>query len=367
MVVTLRYRGSNCLRQRLILSLLTGKGLVIEDIRPDNDDGHGQGLRQYETNLLELIKQITSGSNVQISRNRLQFNPGTLVGGEFKFDCHIDRSIGYYLEVLLALAPFCKKPLQATLNGVTNDQIDPNVDALKASALPLIKRFIGEVEGTKLELKVLARGYKPEGGGSILFTCPVVRQLQPVQLTEAGKVKRVRGVSVAARVSPQMANRLIDTSKGMLLRFLPDVYIYSDHNKGKTSGLSPGFSLTLSAETTEGCVYTASSVSNSKGSGGGPTVPEDLAKEATHLLFEEIQRGGCVDSICQSLAITLMAFNQKDVSTLRFGSLTTYTIHYLRHLKEFCGLTFKLESCDNDEVLATCSGIGYKNLSKPTY
>lgn len=363
MVVSLKFRGSNCLRQRLILSLLTGKIIVIEEIRPDED----QDLKGHEKNLLELVRKITSGTHVQLSRARLQFSPGTLIGGQFIHDCQLERSISYYLEVILALAPFCKTPIQATLNGVTDDQIDPTVDALKLSALPLLKRFLGDVEQPKLDLKVVCRGFKPEGGGSVSFSCPIVRQLQPVQCSDAGKVKRVRGVSVAARVSPQMSNRLIDTSKGMLLRFLPDVYLYSDHTKGKTSGLSPGFALTLSAETTEGCIYTSSAVSNSKGSGKVPTIPEDLAKEATHLLFEEIHRGGCVDAVCQSLALTMMAFNQKDVSTMRLGSLTTYTIHYLRHLKEFCGLTFKLESCDNDEVLATCAGIGYKNLSKPTY
>lgn len=336
--------------------------MVIEDIRPDDD-----GIRDYETNLLELVEKITNGTKLHYTKSKIQLNPGTIIGGEFKHDCHVHRSISYYLEVLLSLAPFCKRPLHATLNGVTNEQIDPTVDALKASALPILKKFIGDVEGTKLDIKVSARGFKPDGGGQVILTCPVVRQLQPVQLIEAGKIKRIRGVAVAARVSPQMANRLIDTSKGMLLRFLPDVYIYSDHNKGKTSGLSPGFSLTLSAETTEGCIYTASAVSNSKGSGLGPSIPEDLARDATYMLFEEIRRGGCVDSICQSLALVLMAFNQKDVSKLRFGSLTTYTIHFLRHLKEFCGLTFSLEPNDDNEVVATCSGIGYKNLSRPTY
>lgn len=363
MVVSLRFRGSNCFRQRVILSLLTAKTVIIDDIRPD-DDGC---LREHEKSLLELIKTITSGTNIQISRGRLQINPGTIVGGEVSHDCHVERSISYYLEALLCLAPFCKKPLKATLKGVTNDQIDPDLDAIKASSLPLLKRFMGDVEGTKLDLKILARGFKPEGGGSVLLTCPVIKQLQPVQLTEAGKIRRVRGVAVAARVSPQMGNRLIDTSKGLLLRFLPDVYIYSDHTKGKTSGQSPGFSLSLSAETTEGCILTAGAVSNSKGSGKGPTIPEDLAKEATYSLYEEIERGGCVDSINQGLALTLMAFNQKDVSTIRFGPLTTYTIHYLRHLKEFCGLTFKLDSCDGGEVIATCAGIGFRNLSKPSY
>lgn len=362
MVPPLRFRGSNCLRQRIILSLLTGRSIIIEDIRPDEN-----GIQGYETNLLELVEKVTSGTKIQQSSSRIQMSPGTIIGGSFSHNCHLDRSISYYLEVILAIAPFCKRPLEATLAGITNDQIDPTVDAMKASALPLLKRFIGDVEGSKLDIKVNARGFRPEGGGQILVTCPMVRQLQPIQLDEAGKIKRIRGIAVAARVSPQMSNRMIDTSKGMMLQFLPDIYIYSDHNKGKTSGLSPGFAISLSAETTEGCIYTASAVSNHKGSGDGPSIPEDLAKDATYKLFEEINRGGCVDSISQSLALTMMAFNQRDVSKVRLGPLTIYTVHFLRHLKEFCGLTFELDSSAHPEVIATCMGVGFKNLSRPTY
>lgn len=344
------------------MSLLTGKTIVIDDIRPEEN-----GVQDYEVSLLELVELITSGTKIQNTGSRIQLTPGTLIGGEIKHNCCLSRSISYYLEVLLSIAPFCKRPLQATLSGVTNDQLDPNVDALKASAIPVIKRFIGDIEGTKVDLKVNARGFKPDGGGQVLFTCPIVRQLNPVQFLEADKIERVRGVAVASRVSPQMANRMIETSKGMLLNFLPNVYIYSDHHKGKTSGLSPGFSISLSAETKGGCVYTSSAVSNSKGSGLGPSVPEDVGKEATYLLLEEIQKGGCVDSTCQSLALVLMAFNQKDVSKVRLGPLTMYTIYFLRHIKEFCGLTFQLDTRDHPEVIATCQGIGYKNLSRPTY
>lgn len=361
MTASLRFKGSNCLRQRLILSLLTGKSIIIDDIRPDEG-----GLKSYEINLLDLIQKVTSGTKLSKASSRIQFQPGTVVGGELVHVCDSQRSISYYLEVLLCIAPFCKRALNITLEGVTNDQIDPNVDALKASAIPVLKRFVGDIEG-KLDLKINARGFKPEGGGRVIMTCPVVRQLQPLQLVDSGKVKRVRGTAVAARVSPQMANRMIDTSKGMLLQFLPDVYIYSDHNKGKTSGLSPGFSISLSAETTDGAIFTASAVSNSKGSGNGPSIPEDVAKQATIALFEEVQRGGCVDTISQSLTLTMMAFNQKDASRVKLGPLSMYTIHYLRHIKEFCGVTFQLTPTDNDEVIATCQGIGYKNLSRPTY
>lgn len=363
-MATLRFDGSNCLRQRLLLSLLTGKTVTINDIRPDSD-----GLTEYEDSLLQLIKKITSGCKIEISpnRSRLHFVPGTIVGGNITHDCHVDRSITYYLEFLLCLGPFSKLPFDISLNGVTNDQVDPSVDALKSSSLPIIKRFIGDVEGVKLDLKINSRGYKPLGGGQVQFTCPVVRQLKPLQLVKPGKIKRIRGTAVAARVSPQMANRMIDSAKGLALQFIPDVYIYSDHNKGKTSGLSPGFSITLTAETTEGCFYTASAVSNSKGSSGGPSIPEDIAKDAAHTLFYEIDKGGCVDSISQSLALTFMVFNQKDISQVKFGMLTTYSILYLRHIKKFCGITFRIEVDENDEVLASCEGVGYRNLNRTTY
>lgn len=49
-----------------------------------------------------------------------------------------------------------------------------------------------------------------------------------------------------------MTNRMIEAAKGVLLKYLPDVFILSDHRKGPASGLSPGFGITLTAETTNG-------------------------------------------------------------------------------------------------------------------
>ena len=90
-----------------------------------------------------------------------------------------------------------------------------------------------------------------------MFKCPVRKSVRPVQVVEQGKIKRVRGVAWAVRVSPAVANRLVETAKGELLRFLPDVYIYTDHWAGARAGNSPGFGLTLTAETTTGCFLTA--------------------------------------------------------------------------------------------------------------
>lgn len=57
------------------------------------------------------------------------------------------------------------------------------------------------------------------------------------------------------------------------------------------------------------------------------------------------------------------------------GPLSTYTVHFLQHLRDFFSVTFKLENPDADDddeddvrgaqkVLLTCVGIGYTNISK---
>ena len=35
----------------------------------------------------------------------------------------------------------------------------------------------------------------------------------------------------AARVSPATCNRLVDTARGVLNQFIPDIYLYTDHKQ----------------------------------------------------------------------------------------------------------------------------------------
>lgn len=62
-------------------------------------------------------------------------------------------------------------------------------------------------------------------------------------------VKRIRGTACSIRVSPAIANRIVESAKGVLLKFLPDIYIHTDHCKGASSGKSPGTNLLLANST----------------------------------------------------------------------------------------------------------------------
>jgi RNA 3'-terminal phosphate cyclase-like protein len=55
------------------------------------------------------------------------YKPGAIMGGRIEHDCGTERSISYFLEPLLVLAPFSKKPFALTLEGITTDHIDPSV------------------------------------------------------------------------------------------------------------------------------------------------------------------------------------------------------------------------------------------------
>ncbi|KAH9515416.1 rRNA-processing endoribonuclease [Bulinus truncatus] len=379
---SLHFEGCNFFRMRLILSTLSGKSVKISNIRAEDDD---PGLKDFEVNFIRLLDKVTNGSKTVISEtgSNLIYRPGLLLGGRLEHDCDVSRSIGYYLEMLMCLAPFTKEPLHAVLRGVTSDKDDASVDLLKLSVFPVLKRFLGTDEG--LELKINKRGSAPEGGGEVLFTCPCRQKLRPLKFTQPGKIKRIRGVAWATRVSPAFVNRLVDSARGVLNQFLTDVYIHTDHMKGSQSGKSPGFGLTLVAETTEGAFLAAEDVCSARGSGEAPTVPEDLGKKTAISLLKEIHRGGCVDSTSQGLTALLMVLGQQDVSKVQMGELTPYSIQFLRYIKDFFQVTFSIKvdkkpvaakSDDPDEeeeelkvgadkLILTCVGVGYANVSKP--
>lgn len=55
------------------------------------------------------------------------YRPGAIEGGRIEHDCGTDRSISYFLEPMIALAPFSKKPFVLILQGITTDHVDPSV------------------------------------------------------------------------------------------------------------------------------------------------------------------------------------------------------------------------------------------------
>jgi len=417
---TLKYNdGATQFRLRLILSILSSRPLLLRNIRSDDLDA--PGLHEHEASFLRLLDRMTNGTKIEINATgtQLRFKPGVLLGGDIEHDCPVGengRSVGWFLEGIFPLAALGKEPLQLTLRGVTDgtSDVDPSPDYLMASFVPLmIKLGIGaDGEDPPPVLKVTSRGAAPAGGGCIDFYCPIVKELTPLELIDFGKVKRVRGTAVSCRIPPSSAARVAHSAKGVMHRLLPDVWIHTDvHSSsgkrrkfkegGDTSGCgpSPGLSVLLTATTTEGiCLASECSMNHNVSSDNNyhdqpierkqMELPEDLGKRSATLLLHEIHAGGCIDTSCQSFALLMMCLTPEDVSRIRLGPLSQYTVVSLRLYKEALGVEFKLrveedrghgngDEDDSDEddydgkgdrgqktVVCSCLGIGYRNMAR---
>ena len=82
---------------------------------------------------------------------------------------------------------------------------------------------------------------------------------------------------------------------------------------------SPGYALSLLAESTTGAMHSAEAISKP----GVP--PEDVALLASRSLLAEICRGGAVDRQHQTLVLLMMVLGSEDVGRCRMGEPTART------------------------------------------
>ncbi|CBZ53450.1 putative RNA 3' terminal phosphate cyclase [Neospora caninum Liverpool] len=447
------YEGSAFLRQRLLLSTLTGQPVRISQIRAAPGGLAMPGLRPYEASLLRLLCKVTAGTRVHIDATGtvLTYVPGQLLGSDednpdsLVHVCHPGRGLSYYLDVLLLLAPFCKNPLSISLSGVTDgSEFDPPVDLTRSVTVPTLHRLLslvanrgvgaagGGAPPLSFELKLIRRGFPPAGGGEVSLRCSGVLSgpLQPFTLVETGRIKRVRGVAFAENVNPLLARRCINRIRHVFNAFLPDVWVYLDvkkkgapeaHAREKRANTEKrrGVGVTLVAETISGNFKGAFACEHSqeaddskrKEANEGATEAADVyratgncklarlleqeARENTeehsgvlgegteklgqseqmgehvaHRLLLEIMQGGVVDTNHQYVALLFAAAAEEhQPSKLRLSRLTPYTTQFLRHLRDFLGVTFHFEETDAEttEVLLKCVGVGLRNTARKTF
>ncbi|KAL4752615.1 hypothetical protein BDW72DRAFT_202121 [Aspergillus terricola var. indicus] len=351
---------------RLVFSTLTGRTVHISQIRPSSPTN--PGLAQHEISFLRLLEAVTNGSQMEISYTGtiIVYKPGLITGSA----SGAGTSSGAPIRVLFT------GPGVITSSTPTGDM---SVDSVRTAILPLFNQF-GIFNN--IELRVLRRsnpGPNGRGGGGEvqLVFGHQVRLPKTLHLMNAGRIKRVRGVAYSVGVSVSNNARMIDTCRGVLNPLVPDTYIFSDvssaplvpaperNNPSAKKKIGLGFGLSLVAESSTGCLFSADVACPP--SGGQP--PEDIGKQCAYQLLETVSKGGCVAPAAFPIMIGLMTMGSEDVGRIQVGRDIIgdeSSIQLARDLEKFGAPGWGLRDAgdDSNDVIISVVGRGIGNVGR---
>ncbi|HEY6095308.1 MAG TPA: RNA 3'-terminal phosphate cyclase [Gallionellaceae bacterium] len=193
--------GGQILRSALTLSMITGQPFRIERIRAGrNKPGL---LRQHLTavNAAASICSARVGGNAAGSQT-LEFIPGRVKGGDYRFDIGTAGSCTLVLQTVLPALWFADQPSSLTVSGGTHNAAAPPADFLMRTWLPAMQRM-----GVDTHLELLRHGFYPAGGGAVRASVRPLAALQPLHMTEPGRSASVQAIAIVAALPGDIARR----------------------------------------------------------------------------------------------------------------------------------------------------------------
>ena len=212
--------GGQILRTALTLSAITGRALRVNNIRANRDKG---GLRPQHLAVVRAMARLCAAhtEGAELDSRTLLFEPSmTPAAGVYDLDIVAlsgAQSAGSTTlalpDALLPLA-LARGPSRVTLSGGTNVAWSPPYHYLGEVFLPLIWRL-----GIEVRLELVRWGWYPRGGGEMtahIAGGTRTEALQPLTLTERGKLQKVWGLSVASNLPEHIVERQRDQALARL-------------------------------------------------------------------------------------------------------------------------------------------------------
>lgn len=201
--------GGQILRSALTLSMITGIPFRIENIRA----GRAKPglLRQH----LTAVSAAAAICGADVSGNaaglqRLEFKPGTIRGGDYRFDIGTAGSCTLVLQTVLPALWFADGPSTVTVTGGTHNGSAPPADFLIRSWLPLMQRM-----GAETQIELVRHGFYPAGGGEVRAAIRQVTALRPLILRARGELVSTKAIAVVAGLPGDIARRELDHLAGI--------------------------------------------------------------------------------------------------------------------------------------------------------
>ena len=151
--------GGQIIRTAVALSALTQKPVKIINIRKKRKN---KGLGHQHVSAVKAVKKLCNAEvhGLRVGSEELTFIPSKLSPKDFTIDIGTAGSISLIIQTLLPLSLGINKKFTVRIKGGTDVKRAPPIDYVKNVTLKILRDF-----GVLTELKVLKRGFYPEGGG----------------------------------------------------------------------------------------------------------------------------------------------------------------------------------------------------------
>jgi len=153
--------GGQSLRTAVALACLTGRKIVVENIRKGRKQ---PGLKPQHMAGIRVAAQMCSAEveGLEPRSTRLSFAPGEIKSGDYRVDIGTAGSITLLLQTVLPIMLSFSGPGSIEIRGGTDVSFAPTIDYYRRVLFPILN-----AHGARIDAEVLERGYYPEGGGLV--------------------------------------------------------------------------------------------------------------------------------------------------------------------------------------------------------
>ena len=173
--------GGQILRTALSLSMITGKGFHMQNIRGKRSkDGL---MRQHLTCVKAATTICDAAVDGDVIRStELLFSPDQVKAGSYTFRIGSAGSTTLLFQTLLPALIHAEGRSSLRLHGGTHNPMAPSADFISRSFLPQLCKM-----GASIKFNCERLGFAPAGGGVISAMIDQTKKLAPLSLTDRGK------------------------------------------------------------------------------------------------------------------------------------------------------------------------------------
>lgn len=330
--------GGQILRTALALSIITGQPVRLTRIRARRAK---PGLKPQHLTAVRAAAEISRArvEGAEKDSQELTFAPQSPLPGNYRFDIGTAGSTTLLLQTILVPLSLAGGTSEITVTGGTHVPWSPCYHFLEWQWAPVLK-----AAGYRIELFLDRAGFYPKGGGIVRARVEPAQAIEPLQLVNPGKFRRVRGVSAVARLDLSIAERQRHQAQMRLARLGVPVKIEC----AAVDAISPGTFIVLKAEREH-----ASTTHSALGAIGKRA--ERVADEAADDLLQCVASGVAVDAHLADQLILPLAL-ARGRSEFTSASITPHLMTNAEVVRRFLRVEIEVEGAEGSPGRVTVEG-----------